>query len=274
MKLSMCHYSFHALIQAERWDLARFVRECRALGLPACDFHQRLVGTLDEATAGAIRGALRDQGMQVSAFSLGNNFCKSDPAEHRQQVAEAVAGMEFAARIGARIVRFFGCEDPQVWIDAMQTCLPVAEKYDLVIALENHGGRSSACAAQLQDIRAIDSPCVRALIDIGNYMQAGDDPVASIRQMLPFCVYVHLKDNKWFPQGSAEGRFYPRAGCNLKGEILGRGDVDLAGCLRALREGGYRGFAALEYEGTEEPRQGIAASLANVRAALAAAPSG
>ncbi len=43
---------------------------------------------------------------------------------------------------------------------------------------------------------------------------------------------------------------------------VGRGDVDLEGCLGALRQAGYDGFIALEYEGQDDERRGVADSIA------------
>jgi sugar phosphate isomerase/epimerase len=269
MKLSMCQYSFVRLIEGENWDIPKFVTECAALGLPACDFHQRLVGTPDAAKARVILSALKENGLAISGFSLSNNFGLENPEAHRQQLAKAVQGMEFGADLGAKIIRFFGCEDnPRVWRECMDKCLPVAEKHGLIIALENHGGFSSSASAQLRDIEAFNSPHLKALIDIGNYLQVGEDPVSSIRKVRKHCAYVHLKDFSIFPQGSDQGVFRPRAGHNLRGETIGEGDLDLAGCLAALREGGYGGYAAVEFEGQGDVREGIEASLRNIRALM------
>ncbi|MBC7320100.1 sugar phosphate isomerase/epimerase, partial [bacterium] len=42
---------------------------------------------------------------------------------------------------------------------------------------------------------------------------------------------------------------------------IGEGDVDQLGCLKVLKDSGYDGYVALEYEGPENEKTGVPKSL-------------
>ena len=44
--------------------------------------------------------------------------------------------------------------------------------------------------------------------------------------------------------------------------------MDLLGCLSVLKEAGYKGYLALEYEGQEDEKTGVPKSLENIRKAM------
>jgi sugar phosphate isomerase/epimerase len=78
-----------------------------------------------------------------------------------------------------------------------------------------------------------------------------------VKNALPYCAYVHVKDYAKLPDGS------------LKRVTVGEGDVDLVGCLRIIQESGFDGFVALEYEGEEDELTGVPTSMAVMKRALA-----
>ena len=47
--------------------------------------------------------------------------------------------------------------------------------------------------------------------------------------------------------------------------ITGHGDVPILQCLRTMKKAGYEGVLSIEFEGMEDPLQGIAAGLENLR---------
>ena len=54
-------------------------------------------------------------------------------------------------------------------------------------------------------------------------------------------------------------------GWSIEARTIGKGDVDIPACLRAVRDAGYDGFAALEYEGPEDEKAGVPESLQYLR---------
>src|SRR3982750_3007798 len=78
---------------------------------------------------------------------------------------------------------------------------------------------------------------VGLLFDIAHYQQGGDDPVKAILQYGKAIKVVHLKDVR--PIDAAPGYQWVE---------LGRGRVDVKGCVAALEAGGLHGWAIVELD--------------------------
>jgi sugar phosphate isomerase/epimerase len=102
-------------------------------------------------------------------------------------------------------------------------------------------------------IRSIDSRNLRATVDIGNYLQCGQEAHEGTAIAAPYASYVHLKDYRKRADGSLPWGWAVEA-CSL-----GQGDVDFRQCLEALRTANYDGYLAIEYEGAEDDTPSFAA---------------
>lgn len=268
MRTAICHYSLHRTYVEKGWTVLQLARYVRQQGVDAIDFHVRFLGSPDEAP-GSILEALRETGLALSGLSLSTNFNRSDPADLAKEIETAKQWLRVAGAVGAPASRVFGGhvqnrQDPTERragmgrvIDSLRALEPVARAQGVVLALENHGGLPCTGAEQAEVLAALDSPFCRATLDLGNYMQCPEDPLAGVRAALPYCAYVHVKDFKRLADGS------------LQRATIGDGDVDLAGCLRAIRDSGFDGFVALEYEGEEDELTGVPRSIAHMKKALA-----
>lgn len=260
MKLAICHYSFHRRWKEEGWHIARLTAEVRDLGVNGIDYHAGLLG--DPGRADEIRKALDDTGLELAGVSLSNNFNRPDPQARQEDIDTCLRWMEVAAELGAPVCRIFGghvdrsqTEDIQAGlqrvVEALGILTPRAEALGVVLALENHGGLPCTGAEQAEVIRAIDSPALRATVDVGNYMQCGQDPAEGTAAAAPLAAYVHIKDNRM--TSSRVDEFEP---C-----IIGAGSVDIPACCSILRDAGYDGYLALEFEGTEGELEGVPQSI-------------
>jgi inosose dehydratase len=101
------------------------------------------------------------------------------------------------------------------------------------------GETPAAIEAILQDIPASS---VGLLFDIAHYQQGGGDPVAFIRKYGKAIKVVHLKDVR--PVETAPGYQWVE---------LGRGRVDVKGCVAALKESGFNGWAIVELDRVVDP---------------------
>ena len=86
-------------------------------------------------------------------------------------------------------------------------------------------------------VGASDPKYVGVLFDIAHYQQGGGDPVAAIRRFKDRIKVVHLKDVR--PIEAAPGYQWVE---------LGRGRVDVKGCVAALRDVGFSGWAIVELD--------------------------
>ena len=267
MRIAMCHYSFHRRWKDEGWDPDRLCEETRALGVEAIDFHAGLMGGT-EGAAERIRGSLARSGLTLSGLSLSTNFNLDDPAERQAMTDKALAWMHIAAEVGAPVSRVFGGSLPAEQrtdaaarqallprvVDALGDLAGAAEKLGLVLALENHGLPCTG-EEQVDVIQQVGSPCLRATLDVGNYMSGGQEAVDGTRAAASVCAYVHFKDFIKTPHADTPW------GWGIRACTVGQGDVDHLGCLRILKDAGYDGFVALEYEGPEAEQTGVPESV-------------
>ncbi len=139
--------------------------------------------------------------------------------------------------------------------------------------VENHGHfvqDSDRCEVLM---KAVNHPNFGALVDVGNFICADDDPVRAVTRMAPYAFHVHVKDFHRKPGTAADpGKGWARSrGGNLhRAAIVGHGNVDVPACLSALKAVGYDGFLSIEFEGMEDNRQALEIGLENLRRYLAA----
>lgn len=268
MKPSICHYSFHRTWKEKKWDCVDLAKAVKALGVGAVDFHAGLTGSTDGA-AQRIKTALQQTGLVLSGLSLSNNLNQEDPAELKAQIAKTVEWIRVAAEVKAPISRIFGGSllreqraDPRVKekkleliVNALGEIVKEAEKLGITLALENHGGLPCTGEEQVKVIKTVNSPRLRATVDVGNYLGCGQEGHAGTALAAPYAAYVHFKDFKKIPDASD-----PR-GWTLEACAVGSGDVNLKKCMDAFKAAKYNGFVALEYEGVEGEEKGVPQSV-------------
>jgi sugar phosphate isomerase/epimerase len=271
MKISICHYSFHRRYVDEGWDLDRLCSEAAALDVDALDFHVRYLGDIKDA-AKRVSAALKNSGLKLSGLSLSTNFNVPDKEKFQEEIKNTKAWMQVAAQTGAPVSRIFGgglkrletdektkSEAFKRVIEALGILSETAKEIGLVLALENHGGLPCTGEEQVEMLKAVGSDFVKATIDVGNYMAGGQEGVEGTKVAKDYCAYVHFKDNKKIPDPSKPW------GWGTVPCIVGQGDVDHVGCLKILKEAGYNGYIALEYEGREDESVGVPESVAYMK---------
>ncbi len=129
----------------------------------------------------------------------------------------------------------------------------LVEEFQINIAIHNHGPGSRWDKIQ-QVVDAVKGRHKRigACVDTGHFLRSSENPVRAVEALGDRVFGCHLKDVK---------------GTNTF-TILGQGDLDLVGVLKALRAIRYDEVLALEYEENPmDPIADIQACLAAVRAA-------
>jgi len=278
MKIALCHYSLHRRCVEESWSLERFAGEVVSLGVKGIDFHARFLG--DPATAaGRITSAVSGHALTLSGLSLSNDFNQEDAKEFSRQVSTALTWVCVAAKAGADVSRIFGGHiAPETRLDAaafkrgaqrildgLGLITREAEKLGVVLALENHGDLFPGTGEeQAEAIEKINSPNLRATIDVGNYMMCGQEGSHGTATVAKYAAYVHFKDYVKLPDPHG-GPF----GCGIDSCVVGEGEVDHRACLETLRDAGYDGFVALEYEGLEDEKTGVPKSVEYIKKVMA-----
>ena len=95
-----------------------------------------------------------------------------------------------------------------------------------------------------------------------------ESPDIAVGRLIPYAFHIHAKDFHTKP-GTApdpgEGWFRTRGGNYLKGAIVGHGDVPISSCLNVISSYGYNQVLSIEFEGLENPSDGVRIGLANLK---------
>src|SRR4029079_2484188 len=117
----------------------------------------------------------------------------------------------------------------KIFYDELMPCIELAEKLQIKLLIEPEPGLLIETFGQyLQFIQRVNSPWVKLNFDIGHAYCVKDDPEDWIEQMWPQTEHYHFED-------IAVSRVHEHL-------IPGRGAIDFAATLLAIRESGYDGW--------------------------------
>jgi sugar phosphate isomerase/epimerase len=143
-------------------------------------------------------------------------------------------------------------------IDAFSEPIQIAEKEDILLALENeHSCYLGTAEETARVVTAVNSPWLRVCWDPGNAFFAGEKPYPDgYNRIKPYMVHFHIKDAKHDKDGAPIWT------------VVGEGDIDFTGQFDSLKEDGYQGYCSLEThfipaDGT--PEDGSRACLQSLR---------
>jgi len=131
-------------------------------------------------------------------------------------------------------------------IDAIQECLPTAEKCGVVLGLENHWGLGRTAEGVMRIVNEIDSPWLMVTADTGNFLEN------SLEQLEMLAPKTFLIQAKTYYGG---GKWYTL-------------DIDYDAVASIFRKHKYMGYVSLEFEGSESPQTAIPKSLEMLRKAF------
>lgn len=127
--------------------------------------------------------------------------------------------------------------------DALNTLGEKTKAIGVPLVYHHHMNSTGEPPAAIETImREASASAVGLLFDIAHYQQGGGDPVAAIRKYGRAIKVVHLKDVR--PIAAAPGYQWVE---------LGRGRVDVKGCVAALKAVDFRGWAIVELDRVVDP---------------------
>lgn len=222
-----------------------------------------------------------ERGLERVSLCVAADFVRDGESETAEEIQRVCQMVDRAAALGVSMMRHDAASQPRdrKYGIGYDDCLPqVAQAIRAVTEYamtkgvrtmtENHGYFSQDAARVEKLINAVAHPNFGALVDLGNFMCADEDPWKSAAVMAPYAFHVHAKD--FFRRSGMEvnpgkGWFCTRDGDYLRGTIIGHGDAHIAQSLRILREHGYDGYVSVEFEGCEDNMLGISWGLENLR---------
>jgi len=198
----------------------------------------------------ALSALLKPRGLTFAVLSSGN--LKYDAASAQQQLELHTSHAAFVRDAGGEMLQVIdekpkdhapGPDDFKRLGERMSELGRRTAAIGVPLVYHHHMNSTGEPPEAIDAIVAASDPSsVGLLFDIAHYQQGGGDPVAAIRRYARRIKVVHLKDVR--PIAAAPGYQWVE---------LGRGRVDVKGCVAALRNAGYRGWAIVELDRVVNP---------------------
>lgn len=269
LKLSLAGYSFNKMmvkrgtadeIAKAEMSLEKFIDYCAVQGLGATE----LTGyyfpkDITTEYLLSLRAQTHRLGISISGTAIGNDFCLPEGDARQKQLAECREWIDYAAIMGAPAIRIFAGKVPkgdtedaaiERCVAGINECLNYAATKGVFLALENHGGITATPEQMMKIISKVDSsPWFGVNFDSGNFQT--EDPYADLAKIAPYAVNAQIK-----AAIAPAGKKQP---------------ADFERIVKILKDAGYRGFVALEYEEAESPFEAIPKLLDQLRSLMDAA---
>lgn len=266
LRLSLAAYSFREQFPFSRrkpntkpivgkpMDMFAFVDYCAAQGLEGAELTSYYFSEESDDYFRRLKRHCFLRGVSVSGTAIGNNFSLPAGAALDEEIATTQQWIDRAAVLGAPHIRVFaGVEKgiaraaaDQSVIRSLEAVSAYAGQRGIFLGLENHDSIGSA-AALLPMVKAVNSPWLGINLDSGNFRTA--DPYRDFAECLPYAVNVQIKT-----EVIKDGAKVP---------------ADLPKLVRLIRESGYRGWVALEYEGKEDAAVAVPRTLGQLKSLTA-----
>ena len=281
MKIAASTYSFSQL--TGRGELTQFdcIAKAKELGFDGIEFvdADRFADGDVISYAARLGEEAAKQGLTVSNFTFGADFVNGCGGDWHAEAERVKTMIDAAKAAGATSVRHdvtyrmgrfrsFGQMLPLL-ADACRAVSEYAAEKGIRTMVENHGVICQDSIRVEQLFNAVNHPNFGLLADMGNFLCVDEDPAAAYSRVAPYAFYAHAKDFIVKPAEGpdpGEGFFKTRGGNYLRGTIVGQGMVPVKQCVDILKNAGYDGFIAIEFEGMENALEALRIGLTNLKA--------
>jgi L-ribulose-5-phosphate 3-epimerase len=273
IRLAVSTYSYWHFTPT-KYPIEKVIENAAAIGFEGVEILHRQMKDETPAYVNGLKTAAFLRGLSFPMLSIHQDFVDPDPAVRQKGIDHTVHCIELADRLGISCIRLNsgrwgtiesfddlmkvkGNEPPieghtndeafKWCIDAINECLPAAEKHGVIMALENHWGLTTDPDNLLRIYEAVDSPWLRLNVDTGNY---ASDPYEGLEKLAPHAAIVQAKTyyggGKWYTL-----------------------DLDYERIAGILRKHNFQGWVSLEMEGEEDPDTAVPKSYEVLRKAFA-----
>jgi inosose dehydratase len=247
------------------------IEEIAAAGYPGIQLRRTI---LDEYKEPAVLKADLDR-LKLTFACVSGGGPSADPAKRQEEVDKFMTLARFAREAGALAIQATSPNrngrptiDPAELKAFAETLTEIGKRCSevgLPLAFHPHMNQIGETADEVNAIMgAADPKHVRLLLDTGHWAAAGGDPVKAVKDHIKRIEVLHIKDVKdRSPAPGAVGKDGKPDTKKYEFVELGQGKVDFKGVFKALRGGGFRGWAVVELDTVPEGRAPKDAALAN-----------
>lgn len=230
-------------------DDARAIEDVAAVGFKGIQLRASAFDRWSR-TPGDLKALLAAHTLAFPVLSSGNlNY---QPADVAANIDMHLEHAKFVRDAGGQMIqvidekpkgRDVAPADYQRLADAMNTLGAKTKALGVPLVYHHHMNSTGEAPAAVEAIlKACDAASVGLLFDIAHYQQGGGDPVRFINQHGSAIKVVHLKDVRAID--AAPGYQWVE---------LGRGRVDVKGCVAALKANRFAGWAIVELDKVVDP---------------------
>lgn len=270
MKLGVSCYSFQRLLKKGEMTYFDACDEAKRMGYAGIEFIDLDVQygageATVEALAAHIRAHCEKIGLEIAAYTVAADFLNGRDCDPEDEPARVMRCVDTAEMLGAKVLRhdaYWKLTGTRDWRAAADQCVAgirqvadYAQQKGIHTCTENHGRIMQDSERVEYLMRAVNHENYGWLVDVGNFLCADEDPQHAAGVAAPYAVHAHVKDflfKSGVQDAPCKGWLYTRGGNWLRGTVVGHGVVNVPGCLRALKMGGYDGYLSVEFEGAEE----------------------
>jgi sugar phosphate isomerase/epimerase len=239
-----CAYSFRKFLKSGQMSMQDFILEIVKMGSVGADMTVYWFKSTDPAYVDDLRHLAFKNGVPFSGAACGSSMVQAS-AEKRKQVLEDIKKwIDVTDRLGASHLRIFGGKLPHGatvkqgtdWVvETMKPACDYAGKKGITLGIEDHAGVTQNADVCLEIMHGVNSPYAGINLDITHFIPtASEDPYSQIKACIPYATHTHIRDH--FDDGTP---------------------IDMDRVWKMFRDGGYKGYMSVEYEGKEDPMTGI-----------------
>lgn len=272
--LSLAAYSFREnfammrgkknakLNPAKATDMLRFIDYCAAQGIDGAEVTSYFFDAEDEAYLLKVKRHAYLRGVAISGTAIGNNFSMPKGPKLDEEIATTKKWIDRALLLGAPHIRVFAGNIPReaakdltrdqadkIVIECLKQVGDYAAQRGIFLGLENHDSIGSA-ATLIPMVQAVNNPWVGINLDSGNFKT--EDPYKDFAECVPYALNVQLKVE--LADHATKKKKH----------------ADLKRFVQLLKDGGYQGWVALEYEAAEDSAVAVPRFLKELKSLVAA----
>ena len=275
--IAVSTYSYWRYREGERLAVDRCIELAGEMGFDAVELLEIQMSDEQRQSGKYLQGLKRRaliHGMDLCGMSTHQGFVTPDKAVRQKNIERTTKSIQLAHELGIPTIRVntgrwgttksfdelmtnrgiepprkgYTDEDGCPWvIESFEALLPIAEKYGVMMGLENHWGLGLTPQGVLRIVDALASPWLQVTMDTGNFLE---NPYQRLRQLAAKTVFVQAKTY-------------------FGGGVWYTLDLDYGQIANILRKVDYRGYISLEFEGQQDPKLAVPASLNLLRKAFA-----
>ncbi len=284
MKIGVSSYSFSKLVHSGRMSQLDVISKAREMGFDVIEFSTFALpeGETPLTFAPKVREECERVGIEVANYTIAGDFISGSGGDldaEIERLKEEVRVARILNSPGMRHDAAWGFPSDYKGVQSFDAVLPrlakgcravteYAAELGIKTMVENHGFFAQDSERMEKLVTAVDHPNFGLLVDMGNFLCVDEEPEKAVGRLMPYAFHVHAKDfhvKSGNQPNPGRGWFSSRGGNYLRGAVIGHGDVPIVQCLKIMKGKNYDGILSIEFEGMEEPLEGIAIGLENLR---------